>query len=80
MTSNEMERYSNMPLEELEVAINDLNKERMDIAEAIQNGDMKEDYGKRKYSRVDKKHGELSIMFEKRLAGQYNAFVGCFAK
>lgn len=78
MTYEQREKYSNMSIEQLEVEINDLNNERMDVAQAMQDGNIKQEYGKKKYAKVDKMHGELSILFEQRLAQQHKDFVSCF--
>lgn len=54
MSDRELEIYNNLDLKDLELTIFELNKERMDIVEAIEEDKIDEVYGEKKYKKVDK--------------------------
>lgn len=80
MVHKSIDYYMGLSLEKLEIEVSNLSKEMMEIAQNIQEGNVKESYGNRLYFRASKLHGQLYQMLERRLANQYNKFLVNYAK
>lgn len=70
-----MSKYDKMTIDEVEQEVNDLNNERLSLADEYERGNITKVYAERKYTSVSKKWGELYQYNEKRKAEQYDKFL-----